>query len=194
MWVVACAEGPNPEEWREFRARLISGGGLAGLKTTTEDDGGEVKDEDVRSETSVPAAQAVPGESVAPKNVQLLKAQVCTPQQHARPAQPACLNSTPSTARLTGPAHRVGLQNGKLWEEYMQGAWAHESPVEAGGLLLRSTLAGQLTFQMRNSPESDYWGNRLLERLKAELPSPAGDEVDGEEADRLFQQWSSNHM
>ena len=96
--VVACADGPNPEEWREFRARLISGGGLAGLKTTTEDDGGEVKDEDAPSEASVPATQAVPRESVAPKNEELLKAQVCTPQPHTQHHQPA------STARPAPPA------------------------------------------------------------------------------------------
>eukprot|EP00966_Prymnesium_polylepis_P291337 6729313-Prymnesium_polylepis.1 len=91
--VVACSEGPNPDEWREFRARLISSGGFAGLKTTEEDDGGEVAEDgsaDIATPPERPAAAAV-----APRNAELLKA-----------------------------------QNAALWTEYMQGAWAHESPVE----------------------------------------------------------------
>jgi hypothetical protein len=64
--VVACAAGPDPEEWRAFRAKLVSGG----LKLTGEEDGGgEVE--------STPTEPAEPAErqSVAPKNEELLKLQ-----------------------------------------------------------------------------------------------------------------------
>lgn len=57
---VVCADaGPDPEEWRAFRAKLISGG----LKVTG-DEGGETE--------AAPVAKAA---SVAPKNEELLKEQ-----------------------------------------------------------------------------------------------------------------------
>lgn len=63
--LVACADesGPDPEEWRAFRAKLISGG----LRLTGEEDGGD----------AVAAAEPPPAErtSVAPQNEALLKEQ-----------------------------------------------------------------------------------------------------------------------
>lgn len=70
----ACSvNGPNPEEWREFRAKLISNGGLSGLRTTI-DEKGTVPDNftsDVTSQDPVSASKPV-----APKNLELLQTQV----------------------------------------------------------------------------------------------------------------------
>lgn len=60
--VLAEADGPDPEEWRAFRAKLISGG----LKVTGEEDGGT----EVAAEESSPQR-----EPVAPANEELLKMQ-----------------------------------------------------------------------------------------------------------------------
>lgn len=61
--ILACA--PSQEEWRDFRAKLISGG----IKVTSDEDGGDaVVDEMTSSEDAV-------RESVAPANEDLLKSQ-----------------------------------------------------------------------------------------------------------------------
>ena len=65
--ITACADaeadaGPDPEAWREFRAKLISGG----LRLTGEEDGGG----DIKEPEKVAKAA-----SVAPKNEELLKEQ-----------------------------------------------------------------------------------------------------------------------
>ena len=59
----ACADGPDPEEWRAFRAKLISGG----LRVTGDEDGG--------GGVTEPEAPVVKAASVAPKNEELLKSQ-----------------------------------------------------------------------------------------------------------------------
>ena len=61
----ATDEGPNPEEWRAFRAKLISGG----LKVTGEEDGGK----EVKVESAPESNQE--REPVAPANEELLKKQ-----------------------------------------------------------------------------------------------------------------------
>jgi hypothetical protein len=62
--VTACADmGPDPEEWRAFRAKLISGG----LRLTGDEDGGGGINE---PEPAVPKAS-----SVAPQNEELLREQ-----------------------------------------------------------------------------------------------------------------------
>ena len=142
----ACAQGPSPESWREFRAKLIEGG----LKVTEEDDGGTVAAE----AAPAPATEEVT-RLVAPKNVELLKE-----------------------------------QNKALWDEYMSGVWAHASPVEAGGLLVRVPPHAQLTYQMRNKQAASYWSDALRERLRGELPK----EEEPAEAERLMEQWSANTL
>jgi hypothetical protein len=61
---IACSEssGPDPEDWRKFRASLVSGG----LRVTSEEDGGGVVEQE-----QGPAARI----SVAPANEDLLKEQ-----------------------------------------------------------------------------------------------------------------------
>ncbi|KAL1525818.1 hypothetical protein AB1Y20_020657 [Prymnesium parvum] len=145
---VACASaGPTPEEWREFRAKLIAGGGLSGLQTTANADGGA---------PVPPEGEAAPppqADDVAPANLELLKA-----------------------------------QNEDLWNEYLLGGWAHESPLEAGGLLVRAPLPSQLAFQMRHAPSS-HWGAKLRARLAAAVPSDSS----AAETQRILSQWQANH-
>ena len=117
------SDGPSPEEWREFRQKLVSGG----LKLTT-----DVADE----------AEAAPGaepvrRAVAPKNEALLRS-----------------------------------QSDELYQEYISGGWAHPSPVEAGGLMMRMPLPAQLLSQMRDG-SSDYWPAKLRDKIQAELPAPS---------------------
>jgi hypothetical protein len=115
--------GPFPEEWREFRRQLISGG----IKLTTDSlepsDGGSA------------AASSDERRVVAPGNEALLRS-----------------------------------QNAQLYEEYIRGSWAHESPVEAGGLLLRMPLEAQLTHFLRDNAGADALiGDELRQRLRKEL-------------------------
>ena len=64
--VLSCADaGPSPEDWREFRRRLISGG----ISVTNEEDGGEV------SAAAAVEAEAAEREVVAPANEELLRQQ-----------------------------------------------------------------------------------------------------------------------
>jgi len=78
-------------------------------------------------------------------------------------------------------------QNEALWNEYINGAWAHESPVEPGGLLCRRPLCAQVVQQMR-SGSSSFWGNLLRSRLERELPQPA----EGRSREEVFNTWSQN--
>ena len=87
-------------------------------------------------------------------------------------------------------------QNAALWKEYLEGAWAHESPCpEAGSLVCRMPLQMQLTRQMRAGTGKTVWPDKLREKLSSELPS-GGDSESATEEDhlRLFEQWSSNTM
>ena len=114
------ADGPSPEEWREFRQKLVSGG----LKLTT-----DVADE----EAAAPSVETV-RRTVAPKNEALLQS-----------------------------------QSDELYKEYISGGWAHPSPVEAGGLMMRMPLPAQFLTQMRDG-STDFWPAKLRETIKAELP------------------------
>ena len=131
---------PDPEAWREFRAKLISGG----LKVTGDVEGNQV------------STQAELRSSVAPANEALLK-----------------------------------QQNEALWREYNDGAWAHVAPeAEIGGLLCRMPLPAQLTHLMKNG-DGGGWGDRMRERLLADLPG-AGAQEEPAEKQRLFEQFSAN--
>jgi len=144
-----CA--PSPEDWREFRQRLVSGG----IKVTGEEDGGEVAGEDAQGSSEPPAAVSE-RTAVAPANEDLLKS-----------------------------------QNEALWKEYLEGAWAHESPCpEPGGLVCRLSLQAQLTRQMRANGGDSSWPEKLRERLLSELPT---EDAESASAD-LLEQWSSNTM
>lgn len=70
-YITACAneDGPDPEEWRAFRAKLVSGG----LKLTEDEDGGGAIQEPDVSAADEEAKKAPT--SVAPKNEELLKEQ-----------------------------------------------------------------------------------------------------------------------
>ena len=139
------SDGPSPEEWREFRQKLVSGG----LKLTT-----DVADE----------AEAAPGaepvrRAVAPKNEALLRS-----------------------------------QSDELYQEYISGGWAHPSPVEAGGLMMRMPLPAQLLSLMRDG-SSDYWPAKLREKIQAELPEAAEGEVrTSAEREALMATFTSNTM
>lgn len=78
-------------------------------------------------------------------------------------------------------------QNEALWSEYINGAWAHESLAEPGGLLCRRPLCAQIVRQMR-AGDTSFWGNLLRERLRKELPQPA----EGRSKEELFDSWSQN--
>eukprot|EP00929_Paragymnodinium_shiwhaense_P112688 TRINITY_DN80955_c0_g1_i1.p1 TRINITY_DN80955_c0_g1~~TRINITY_DN80955_c0_g1_i1.p1 ORF type:complete len:475 (-),score=83.16 TRINITY_DN80955_c0_g1_i1:14-1438(-) len=130
----AEADGPSPEAWREFRARLI--------QSEEKDAGGD----------DIPVAGG-DRRSVAPRNEELLK-----------------------------------KQNEKLWNEYVNGAWAHVGLVEPGALMCSMPLEAQLIHLMRTD-DSDFWPKQLRKRLEEELPDAA-------EANRskreLFASWAAN--
>jgi hypothetical protein len=145
-----------------------------GLKVTSEEDGGGgVVDEAaaVGDGSSGSASSSYGRQSVAPANEELLK-----------------------------------KQNAALYAEYLDGVWAHESfsPFpEVGGLLVRQPLQAQLTTMMRRDDEGarGVWGERLRQKLLAELPPATADDngrgaeeraAAEEESARLMEQWSSN--
>jgi hypothetical protein len=133
--------GPSPEEWREFRRQLISGG----IRLTTDESG---------SDDGGPAATSGGARKVvAPGNEALLRS-----------------------------------QNAQLYEEYIKGSWAHESPVETGGLLLRMPLEAQLTQFLRDGTKADLLGDELRQRLRKELATLE----DGGGGDKRFDSWLSN--
>jgi len=131
----------DPEEWRAFRAKLISGG----LQVTGEG-----------VESAEESSASMARNSVAPKNEELLK-----------------------------------QQNEALWQEYFDGAWAHECPgAEAGGLMCRLPPAAQLVRLMRAPPGSSALGDRMRERLQADLPS-SGDASESRRQE-MVASWSQN--
>jgi len=139
------ADGPSPEEWREFRQKLVSGG----LKLTT-----DVADE----EAAAPSVETV-RRTVAPKNEALLQS-----------------------------------QSDELYKEYISGGWAHPSPVEAGGLMMRMPLPAQFLTQMRDG-STDFWPAKLREIIKAELPEAGeGETRTTTESDALMTKFTSNTM
>eukprot|EP00747_Dinoflagellata_sp_TGD_P149818 gnl/TRDRNA2_/TRDRNA2_177059_c0_seq3.p1 gnl/TRDRNA2_/TRDRNA2_177059_c0~~gnl/TRDRNA2_/TRDRNA2_177059_c0_seq3.p1 ORF type:complete len:407 (+),score=79.40 gnl/TRDRNA2_/TRDRNA2_177059_c0_seq3:286-1506(+) len=140
------SNGPNPEEWRMFRQRLISGG----LKLTTDNSSAVAEADGTDPSAAAPAQRQV----VAPGNEQLLR-----------------------------------NQSQALYEEYIQGTWAHESPVEAGGLLLRMPVEGQLIHFLQDGDAGEYSiiGDAVRRVLKKELPSAR--EGEGKQ---LFDSWAGN--
>lgn len=76
-------------------------------------------------------------------------------------------------------------QNEELWREYLDGAWAHISPIEVGGLACRQPLQAQLVSLMRSeSGACGGWGERLRARLQSELPADASTDA--------LESWRSN--
>lgn len=97
----------------------------------------------------------------------------------------------PSQRQIVAPGNEALLreQNMKLYEEYLAGNWAHESPVEEGGLLVRMPLEAQLTHFIRGGEGNGaVLANELQLRLRKEISSL--DDKDAEE-ERL-ESWLSN--
>ena len=139
------ADGPSPEEWREFRQKLVSGG----LKLTT----------DVADDEAAPPSVETVRRTVAPKNEALLQS-----------------------------------QSDELYKEYISGGWAHPSPVEAGGLMMRMPLPAQFLTQMRDG-STDFWPAKLRETIKAELPDAGeGETRTAAESEALMAKFTSNTM
>jgi hypothetical protein len=107
-----------------------------------------------------------------------------------------------------GNAKLLRLQNEKLYDEYVHGAWAHISPPEPGGLMCRLPLPAQIHNYMRRDPVAlaktdDVWGALMRKKLKQELPKrepsaaaaaadgTGGSGAKGTDVD-LFEQWLSN--
>ena len=81
-------------------------------------------------------------------------------------------------------------QSSDLYEEYITGGWAHTSPVEAGGLMMRLPLPAQFVQQMRDGSTA-HWPEKLRQKIKAELPEA---EDGGLDSDALLQKWTANTM
>lgn len=106
-------------------------------------------------------------------------------------------SAPPQQRRQVAPRNEALLreQNAALWNEYIKGAWAHPSPVEAGGLLCRLPLASQIVDALRSSARGEggagrlrHWGEQLKKRLLAELPEP----TEGRSREEVFQTWVQN--
>ena len=98
--------------------------------------------------------------------------------------------------RAVAPKNEALLrsQSDELYQEYISGGWAHPSPVEAGGLMMRMPLPAQLLSQMRDG-SSDYWPAKLREKIQAELPEAAEGEVrTSAEREALMATFTSNTM
>lgn len=73
-------------------------------------------------------------------------------------------------------------QNEQLYAEYVNGAWAHVSPPEPGGLMCRMPLQAQIMYYMRDERAAgpcSLWGERMREKLRAELPTATDVEAQG---------------
>jgi len=82
-------------------------------------------------------------------------------------------------------------QNEELWNEYINGAWAHPSLVEVGGLLCRMPVPAQLLYQMRQLDSRGarpVLGEQLRQRLMEELP----EDTKASEKEALFQTFAGN--
>ncbi|KAG8458528.1 hypothetical protein KFE25_003063 [Diacronema lutheri] len=76
-------------------------------------------------------------------------------------------------------------QNAQLYDEYVNGAWAHVSPPEPGGLMCRLPLQAQIMYFMRDerrTGECAGWGELMRERLRSELPTEPPAATDGADA------------
>lgn len=90
-------------------------------------------------------------------------------------------------------------QSETLFNEYIEGSWAHVSACpEIGGLVCRLPLQAELVAQMRHAEGSSLWGDRLRSELLSDLPSmdAASSESEGGESEQhaLFQKWASNTL
>jgi len=92
----------------------------------------------------------------------------------ATPSSAAAASSAPRLVVAPGNEALLKEQSEELWREYTEGSWAHESPVEAGGMLLRMPLEAQLTQSLRSSGGGGggVLGSALRSRFEAELPVP----------------------
>ena len=95
--------------------------------------------------------------------------------------------------RTVAPKNEALLQSqsDELYQEYISGGWAHPSPVEAGGLMMRLPLPAQFLTQMRDG-SVEFWPAKLREKIKAELPE--ADEDAGMDSEALLAKWTSNTM
>ena len=93
--------------------------------------------------------------------------------------------------RTVAPKNEALLQSqsDELYKEYMQGGWAHPSPVEAGGLMMRMPLPAQFLTQMRDG-STKFWPTKLREKIQAELP--AAEEGAGMDSKALLAKWTAN--
>lgn len=86
-------------------------------------------------------------------------------------------------------------QSAVLYDEYLQGAWAHVAPQpEAGGLVVFLPLQSQLVHKMREGEGVSHWSDQLRERLIADVSTVDGDEAGNspEALERLLAQWGTN--
>ena len=86
-------------------------------------------------------------------------------------------------------------QSAVLYDEYLQGAWAHVAPQpEAGGLVVFLPLQSQLVHKMREGEGVSHWSDQLRERLVADVSTVDGDEAGNspEALERLLAQWGTN--
>jgi len=138
------------------------------------------------------ARRAAPGEGPSPEawrdfRAQLVSGGLKLTTDSEGPAIDAPTFSRPTVA--PGNERLLREQSQALWNEYINGAWAHQSPLEAGGLLCRQPLAAQLVHNMRRGQGlGSRWGDKLRERFLAELPEPE----EGRSREELFTAWSRN--
>eukprot|EP00439_Symbiodinium_sp_Y106_P030077 s3159_g3.t1 len=156
----AEGSGPSPEAWRDFRAQLIAR-------------------EEMNNNLEHAALQS--------RDLWMYKLAFSA----FRFASWGPAEATGREKRTVAPknAQLLRSQSEELWNEYMNGAWAHVAPVEVGGLLCRSPLPAQITWLMRQNSSDFVWARRLRERILQELP-----EVSGRQPEELFETWSQNTM
>ena len=159
LHLTACAEaGPDPEEWRAFRAKLISGG----LRLTgDEDGGGGIKE----PEAAPPKSSA----SVAPKNEELLKEQneelwkeyYGGAWAHASPGPEAggLVARVPLQAQLTT---LMRGEPGDLWGDIMRETFTNELPKVDAADAADDESAARLQEQWSSNTVYTY---RLADRL-----------------------------
>jgi len=98
---------------------------------------------------------------------------------------------------VVAPANEKMLksQSAVLYDEYLQGAWAHVAPQpEAGGLVVFLPLQSQLVHKMREGEGVSHWSDQLRERLVADVSTVDGDDAGNspEALERLLAQWVTN--
>jgi len=106
-------------------------------------------------------------------------------------ADEAAQPSAETRRRTVAPKNEALLQSqsDELYREYISGGWAHPSPVEAGGLMMRMPLPAQFLTQMRDG-SADFWPATLREKIRAELPE--AEEGAGMDSEALMAKWTAN--